>query len=89
MYEIHSVLLTSTSHVTDHEAQVLTDHGYSRDQSGWFFYVGGDEYDALSEIPRKSQGLFAVILCARVNGCQYVLLDRDAEPIAGFPIYDW
>ena len=40
MGEIQLLLVTSTSHVTDQEAQALTDHGYSRDQSGWFFYVG-------------------------------------------------
>ena len=41
MSEIQPLLVTSTSHVTDQEAQALTDHGYSRDQYGWFFYVGG------------------------------------------------
>ena len=89
MCEIHPLLVTSTAHVTDEEAQILTDHGYSRDQFGWFFYVGNEEYDALPEIVRKSRGLFAVILCARVNGCPYVLLDRDAEVLPGVPIYDW
>jgi hypothetical protein len=86
---IASLLVTSTSHVTDEEAQVLTDHGYCRDQSGWFFYVGGEEHDALPEIVGKSRGLFAVILCARVNGCDYVLLDCNAETLPGVPIYDW
>ena len=66
---IASLLVTSTSHVTDDEAQVLTHHGYCRDESGWFFYVGGEEHEALPEIVRKSRGLFAVILCARINGC--------------------
>jgi len=89
MGEIHLLLVTSTAHVTDQEAKALTDHGYSRDQTGWFFHVGGEEHDALTEIIRKSRGLFAVILCARVNGCHYVLLDRDAETLPGVPIYDW
>jgi len=89
MGEIQLLLVTSTSHVTDQEAQALTDHGYSRDQSGWFFYVGGEDHDASPEIARKSRGLFAVILCARVNGCHYVLLDRDAETLTGVPTYDW
>jgi hypothetical protein len=89
MCEIQRLLVTSTSHVTDPEAQILTHHGYRRDEYGWFFYVGSDEHDALPEIVRKSRGLFAVILCARVNGCSYVLLDRDAEPLPGVPLYDW
>ena len=79
MGEIQQLLVTSTSHVTDQEAEALTDHGYSRGQYGWFFYVGGDDRDTLPEIAGKSRGLFAVILCARVNGCHYVLLERDAE----------
>ena len=89
MGEIQQLLVTSTSHVTDQEAQTLTDHGYSRDQCGWFFYVGGEDHDTLPEIARKSRGLFAVIFCARVNGCHYVLLDRDAETLPGVPVYDW
>jgi len=83
------LLLTSTSHVTADEAQVLSDCGYCRDETGWFFYVGGVEHEALPEIVRKSRGLFAVILCAHANGCPYVLLDRDAETLPGVPIYDW
>jgi hypothetical protein len=89
MGEIHLLLVTSTGHVTDHEAAILTDHGYGRGQFGWFFYVGEEGYDALPEIGRPSRGLFAVVLCARVNGCHYVLLDRDADPLPGVPIYDW
>ena len=89
MAEIHRLLVTSTAHVTDHEAQLLTDHGYRRDQSGWFFYVGEEGYDSLPEIARKSRGLFGVIFCARLDGCAYVLLDRDAETLPGVAIYDW
>jgi hypothetical protein len=89
MGEIQLLLVASSSHVTDQEAQALTDHGYGRDWYGWFFYVGGEEHPALPEITRKSRGLFAMILCARVNGCHYVLLDREADTIPGVPIYDW
>jgi hypothetical protein len=85
--EIQLLLVTSSSHVTDQEAEALTNHG--RDRYGWLFYVGAEEHDALPEIARKSRGLFAVILCARVNGCHYVLLDREAETLPGVPIYDW
>jgi hypothetical protein len=89
MGEIQQLLVTTTSHVTDQEAQALTDHGYSRDQYGWFFYAGGETHYVLPEIVRRSRGLFAVILCARVNACDYVLLDRDAETLPGVPTYDW
>ena len=88
MGEIQLSLVTSSSHVTDTEAQALTDHGHE-ERYGWFFYVGGEEHEALPEIAGKSRGLFAVILCARVNGCHYVLLDREAETLPGVPIYDW
>jgi hypothetical protein len=89
MSHVQRLLVTSTAHVTDQEAQLLTDHGYGRDAYGWFLYVGEEGHTAVPEIVRKSRGLFAVILCARVNGCPFVLLDRDAEPIPGVPVYDW
>jgi len=87
--EIHRLLVTSTAHVTDHEAQLLTGRGYCRDQSGWFFHVGDEGHDSLPEIAQKSLGLFAVILCARLNDCDYVLLDCDAKALPGVPTYDW
>ena len=71
------------------EAQALTDHGYSRGEYGWLFYVGQPGEPILSEIEPASAGLAEVICRARQEGCPYVLLDRDADTLADVPTYDW
>ena len=87
--EIHSLLVASTSHVTAEEAQALTGHGYSRGESGFFFYVGQREDSALAEIEPLSDGLAGVVRYARELRCLYVLLDRDAEAITQVTTYEW
>ena len=87
--EICPLLIASTAHVTVGEAQALTDHGYSRGEYGWFLYVGQPGEPVLSEIEPVSAGLAEVIRRARVEGCHYVLLDRDAGILPDAPTYDW
>jgi hypothetical protein len=87
--EVHSLLVASTAHVTPQEAQALTDHNYGRDEWGWFFYVGPRGGSVLPELDPLSNGLSEVVRQARVRGCFYVLLDRDADPLHGVPTYDW
>ena len=87
--EICPLLIASTAHVTAGEAQALTDHGYSRGEYGWLFYVGQAGEPVLSEIEPVSAGLAEVIRRARREGCPYVLLDRDADFLADAPTYDW
>jgi hypothetical protein len=89
MTAIHSLLVTSTAHATVEEAQALTHHGYSRGAYGWFFYVGEYEDPVLAEIEPLSDGLVGVIRQARECGCQYVLLNRDADTIPNAPTYQW
>jgi hypothetical protein len=87
--EIHSMMVVSTAHVTLEEAEALTENGYNRGVFGWLFNVGGPEAPVLSDLRTLSTGLREVIREARVRGCTYVLLDRDADPLDGAPIYDW
>ena len=87
--EICPLLIASTAHVTVGEPQALTDHGYSRGEYGWLFYVGQPGEPVLSEIEPVSAGLAEVIRRARVEGCPYVLLDRDAGILPDAPTYDW
>ena len=82
-------LIASTAHVTVGEAQALTDHGYSRGEYGWLFYVGQPGEPVLSEIEPVSAGLAKVIRRARQECCLYVLLDRDAGILPDAPTYDW
>jgi hypothetical protein len=87
--EICPLLIASTAHVTVGEAQALTDHGYSRGECGWLFFVGQPGDPVLSEIEPVSAGLAEVIRRARKEGCPYVLLDRDAGILPDVPTYDW
>jgi hypothetical protein len=87
--EIHSMIVASTAHVTLEEAEALTENGYGRGDFGWFFYVGQPGGLALADLGTLSAGLSEMIRQARARGCAYVLLDRDAEPLDGAPIYDW
>ena len=89
MSNIFTLLIASTSHVTEHEAQTLTSHGYSRGEYGWFLYVGMHWEPVLAEIETLGDGLAGVILHARKSGCQYVLLDRDADTLPGVSTYIW
>ena len=87
--EICPLLIASTAHVTVGEAQALTDHGYSRGEYGGLLYVGQPAEPVLTEIEPVSAGLAEVIRRARVEGCPYVLLDRDAGILSDAPTYEW
>lgn len=89
MMAICSLFVTSTAHATVEEAQALTHYGYGRGDYGWFFYVGEYEDAVLTEITSLSVGLAGVVRRARECGCQYVLLDRDADRLPDAPIYRW
>ena len=49
---------------------------------GWFVF-------ACEERPQISDTLWALFQAARQRGCEYLLFDRDAAELAGFPMFDW
>ena len=49
---------------------------------GWFVF-------ACEERPQISDTLWALFEEARQHGCEYLLFDRDAAEIDGFPVFDW
>ena len=49
---------------------------------GWFVY-------ACEERPQISDTLWGLFQEARQRGCDYLLFDRDAAEIDGFPVFDW
>jgi hypothetical protein len=86
--EIANLIVASTSHVTRQEAEYLDANGYSRGEYGWFLHVAkGDQ--PVAGIEHPSPGLAGVIEAAREAGCVYLLLDRDADAVAGVPTYNW
>jgi hypothetical protein len=88
--EIVSMLIATTGHVTRRERGILDEHGYARGEYGWLIYVGEiPGSPIISEIPSPSRGLRGAIRCAQQSGCNYLLLDRDADELAGVPTYHW
>ena len=49
---------------------------------GWFVF-------ACEERPQISDTLWALFQEARQHGCEYLLFDRDAASLDGFPVFDW
>lgn len=49
---------------------------------GWFVF-------ACEERPQISDTLWALFHEARQHGCEYLLFDRDAASLDGFPVFDW
>ena len=49
---------------------------------GWFVF-------ACEERPQISDTLWALFEEARQHGCEYLLFDRDAAGLEGFPVFDW
>lgn len=87
--EIAKMLIASTAHVTDRERATLDENGYSRGEYGWLIYTGEPGDSVLPEFDELSPGLTGVLEAARRTDCRYVLLDRDADELAGVPTYNW
>lgn len=54
--------------------------------TGWFFYANEEPLSPDLGIPDDVARLMQE---ARKRGCEYVLLDRDAQEIDGLPTYEW
>lgn len=97
--EVRRMMVCSTSHVDLLDAQWLTeqaeatvDHqkaGHPEPKFpvgatvyGWFFRAPPSDAD----FPEFLRG---IIEAARNAGCDYVMLDRDAEELDGVPTFDW
>jgi hypothetical protein len=83
MIDIHSVLVTSTAHLTFRDTKMLTRIGYRRGEYGWLMYVGRAD-GPMPEVDLPSAGLVGAILCAREKRCAYLLFD-DGRELPGVP----
>lgn len=82
--DMHSVLVTSTAHLTFRDQKMLTRIGYRRGEYGWLLHVGRAS-DPTPEVELPSAGLEGAIRCARDKGCVYLLFD-DGRELPGVPI---
>jgi len=95
---IRQVLDLSTAHLPPHIRDGLPRYAgvvayslsTSDDQYGWLLWVpySPDGHAAATggEVPAQ---VLAIQRYARKRGCDYVLLDRDAEKVAELPTWDW
>ena len=89
-FEIHRVLVCSTAHVTEDEAQILDTSGYQQREYGWLLWVKEEpDSPSVPEIIDLSPGLQGAIDAARSLGCAYLMFDRDGETLDGLPTYNW
>jgi len=85
----------STAHLTQEAAQQLQDYGNAgvpalrvmRDEYGFFVSVPSEIHAALYE--QYPASLIRCIKWACQQGFDYVLFDRDAEPVSALTTYDW
>jgi hypothetical protein len=82
---VHSLLETSTTHLTRRDERMLTRIGYRRGEYGWLIYVGRAR-DPMPEIDAPSEGLQGAIHFARANLCSYLLFD-DGPTLPGVRTY--
>lgn len=96
MRQVILMLMGSTGNVTKETAEYLdraaTNEGsplgpvtYQKGPYGWFVYARENEY-GVDDVPKD---LLAVLKKARENECEWIMLDRDEEPIEGLPVYEW
>lgn len=84
---ITKVLEISTAHIKEDTAKWLSQEdcllvSYEKGEYGWIVLVPEEG----ETIPQDLQQIFEV---ARSNGCNWVMLDRDAFTIENLPVYDW
>jgi hypothetical protein len=83
--EIAQMLTLSTVHVSKETADRLAlcniPAVYRKGEFGWFVYGG-----IAAELPAD---LRAVVDFAQLHGCEWIMLDRDADAIDELSIYDW
>ena len=87
MVEIAKMLVLSTGHLTA-DTCVYRCHGligaYEKGEYGWFVHVEGTA--SLDEIP---EDLAACLAFAIIEGCEWIMFDRDGPTVPELPTYDW
>jgi hypothetical protein len=99
-FEIHRMLVVSTAHCTEEEAERFTSFyelgsdenhqwmaSFVRDE-GWIVYT--DQYFRRDHgFDGLSDGLRGILEIAYEQGVDWVMFDRDADLILGVPFYEW
>lgn len=93
--DVRRFIVISTGHVTEATAKLLDDVpvdewpclGGRYGDYGWFVYAHDENCGVGKD--RIPDDLFAVMIWARKERCDYVLLDCDGDQIDALPHHDW
>lgn len=94
---IRKYLDCSTAHITRNDDSILTgdcrDWPYERVDQGYWVWVPNEPHLADNAHSFLDSGLspflWALILYARKNDCDWIKLDADGPRIHGLPEFDW
>jgi len=94
--EISKVLTLCTSHITkgDNDLMIAKPMAgpvvYYDFEYGWWIYVNKNPQPVKNFVGRGLSGALPTLLeFARAHDCQWIKLDRDADPIDALPTYEW
>ncbi len=99
--EINKMLTLSTAHISEATAELLQRCNaadwddpsiedvplvvYEKSDYGWFVVVPND----LFRINRTPPDLLMLFRLAQAQGCTWIMFDRDVEPVANLPTFNW
>lgn len=95
-YEIHNLLVLSTSHITAEDDELIAAAiypGKGGDEVSLLVYCGApDDESFVREIDgaaRYSAAFVQAVKLARGLGCRYLLFDNAGPVTEGLPVFDW
>lgn len=83
--ETTKMLVLSTTHLKEKTCNGFLPtyvHAYEKADYGWFVYVE----PAPDGLP---DSLTTCLQFAHEQGCEWIMFDRDADPISELPVYSW
>lgn len=88
MANIVKMMELSTKHITEETSKKLESTGITllKHDFGWILYADIDACDHTEDFP---EDLKRVIEYAAEQGCGWILLDSEVEPIKELPTYEW
>lgn len=89
---IRAFLDLSTAHLSAATCRTLNSYdGVTAYETpyGWLMYVPVEDVDELAHGGDWPPELLPIVMLARINGCDYILFDRDAPQTDLLPTFDW
>lgn len=62
---------------------------YRHGDYGWLVHTGGDLAKNFDFIEGAPDSVIAAVAIAEVNGCNWLLYDRDGPTIDALPLFEW